>query len=392
MKQSKYIFIDEFGNPDLNIEKGGTQPYLIYAAVVIDENELDNAKQVLRIIHDKYFPQNRYLKSKQINNSEKGYVVTVNILTELKRLKHYVYAVVVDKKNLDSKSGLAYKDVFIKYFNGLIARHLYNEDVDTHVCFDKTGWPEFQKELCNYMERKGWGPTLFSNNTYTLSDDQTEEPLLQIADFYAGIFGKYYCGKYDENRSKVIHDGFIRKISIIDWFPRTIVPMFAADAAFDSNYNKEITRIAIASAESYLNTHSNDIVGCELIRYVLQETRRNPMRLISSKEIKTNLKARNVEIGDPIVKISELRDEGVLLISPIGKKGYKIPNNEQEIAEFYNRLIGNVQPQLKRCYLLNKVLFEKSNGNYNILSSYEFELLSRLCDMVVLPNPIVHDE
>ena len=232
------------------------------------------------------------------------------------------------------------------------------------------------------MEQRGWGPTLFSNNTYALSDDKTEEPLLQLADFYAGTIGKYYCGKYDEKKSNVIHDGFIKKIVSIDWFPRNIVPMFAITTEIDNNYNDTITQIAIKSAEDYLNTYTSDTIGCELVLYILQETKRNPLRYISSKEIKTNLRARNVEIGDPIVKISELRDKGVLIISPIGKKGYKIPNNEREIAEFYNRLNGNVQPQLRRCIILNNVLFEQSGGRYNILSYSEFESLSKLCNIV----------
>ena len=159
--------------------------------------------------------------------------------------------------------------------------------------------------------------------------------------------------------------------------------MFAVTKDFDNRYDETITRIAIESAEKYLSEHATDTIGCELILYILQETRRNPFRYISSKEIKTNLRSRNVEIGDPIVKVSELRDKGVLIISPIGKKGYKIPNNEQEIAEFYNRLNGNVQPQLRRCFVLNKVLFEQSNGKYNLLSSSEFETLNKLCNVIV---------
>lgn len=383
MKQVKYIFIDEYGTPDLEIDKNGVEPFLIYAAVVVEESELDNARYVLDSIHNKFFSQNRYLKSSSIKNDDNGYAKTINILTELKRLKHYIYAVIVDKKDINQQSGLSYKTVFIKFFNRIIAQHISNENVDVHICFDKTGYVEFQNELRVYMDKYGFGPTLFSNNTYTLSDDKTEEPILQIADFYAGTLGKYYCGKFDENKAKVINEGFIKKIASIQWFPQYAIPMFAVDTAFDSDYNEEITKIALASAEKYLNTNSNDTVGCELILYILQETRRNPLRYISSKEIKTNLKNHNVEISDPIVKISELRSKGVLIISPIGKKGYKLPNNEQEIAEFYNRLIGNVVPQLKRCFILNNVLLEESNATYNLLASPEFELLSQLCELAI---------
>lgn len=383
MEKESFVFIDESGNTDLHTEKNGASPYIIYAAVIIGGEDIETARKVLSTIHDKYYPQNRYLKSSYIPNDDKGYVRTLNTLTELKSLKHHVYAIVIDKSMINSNSGLSYKTVFIKYFNRLVAQHIRSTENDIHIVFDKTGYVEFQQELYAYMEKNGWGPTLFSNNSYALADDKSEEPLLQFADFYAGTIEKYYCGKFDEKKSDVIHDGFIKKNTSIDWFPRHIVPMFAVTKDFDNRYDETITRIAIKSAENYLSKHASDTIGCELILYILQETRKNPFRYISSKEIKTNLRARNVEIGDPIVKVSELRDKGVLIISPIGKKGYKIPNNEQEIAEFYNRLNANVQPQLRRCHTLNKVLFEQSNGKYNILSSSEFETLNKLCGIIV---------
>lgn len=383
MKESYYVYIDESGNPDLNIDKGGASDFLVYAAVVIQENELSNAKTVLEDIYSKYFKQNRYLKSQHIPNDHNGYVRTIDILTCLKGLDHFVYAIVIDKKKINKQSGLSYKSVFIKYFNRIISQRLMSDDGDLHIVFDQTGYPEFQAELSNYMQEHGLGLTLFSNNTFELADDKEGEPLLQIADFYAGTISKYYCGKFDKNKGDIIHNGFLRRRVSIEWFPQDTMPLFAATEQFASDYNEEITHIAIQSAVRYLEENGNDAVGCELIRYILQETQRSPFRFISSKEIKASLLSRNVEIGDPIVKISELRDKGVIIISPIGKKGYKIPNCEQEIAEFYNRLLGNVLPQLRRGHVLNKKLLEQSKGKYNILSSPEFELLARLCNIVV---------
>ena len=143
MEKSKFIFIDESGTPDLYFEKGGVLPYLIYAAVVIDGNEIENAHNVLNTIHNKYFNQNRYLKSSHIPNNDSGYVRTINILTELTSLKHYVYAIVIDKSRIKENSGLSYKKVFIKYFNRLIAQHINDTESDIHIIFDKTGYVDF---------------------------------------------------------------------------------------------------------------------------------------------------------------------------------------------------------------------------------------------------------
>ena len=90
MEKSKYVFIDETGTPSLDVEKGGVLPYLVYAAVIIESDEIETARIVLSNIHDKYFKQNRYLKSSHIPNDDGGFARTINIFTELKGLKHYV--------------------------------------------------------------------------------------------------------------------------------------------------------------------------------------------------------------------------------------------------------------------------------------------------------------
>ena len=119
-----------------------------------------------------------------------------------------------------------------------------------------------------------------------------------------------------------------------------------------------------------------------MIKYILQESSLNPCRVISSKEIKQNLQSRGIDIGDPISKIASLRSKEVVIISPQGKKGYKFPTSEKELADFYDRLRDNVIPQLQRCQIINNVLQEKAFGKYGILKQKEYEILSRLCDVV----------
>lgn len=72
----------------------------------------------------------------------------------------------------------------------------------------------------------------------------------------------------------------------------------------------------------------------------------------------------------------------MVIISPQGKKGYKFPTSEKELADFYDRLRDNVIPQLQRCQIINNVLQEKAFGKYGILKQKEYEILSRLCDVV----------
>ena len=376
-----HIFIDESGTPDLDTTKSGNEEFCIYAAVIIAKDELDNANRIYDIVVSEDFQQQGYIKSSHIPNDKSGYAKTINALTILKQLNHHVFALVIDKKHLIGHPGLSIKDIFIKFFQRILAEHFYEYYDEFHIYADETGHPQFKQSLKQYMQNSvGLTPTLFSNNTFSYLDDK-ENKLIQLADLYAGTIGKYLCGKYDENRAKSIHDSIRTRLSI-QWIPNEFVPFIIATDKFDNSFDNELFELSIKTATDYLEKKREDKSGCELIRYMLQEARYNPLRHISSKELKERLKTKNIEIGDPIVKVSELRSHGVLLISPIGKKGYKFPTSEKEIAEFYNRLSSNIIPQLKRGYILNEVLAQRSIGKYNILKDVRFETLNKLSEII----------
>lgn len=376
-----HIFIDEFGTPDLNTDKSGNEEFCIYAAVLIEEKDLDHANLIYNKVIEDDFKQQKYIKSAHIPNDKSGYARTINALTTLRQLKHHVFALIIDKKHIQNHPGLSIKTIFIKFFQRFIAEHFLKIYDEIHIYADETGYPEFKLSLESYMRNNvGLTPTLFANNTFEYLNDK-DNKLIQLADLYAGTIGKYFCGKYEVNRAKTIHDSIRTRLSI-QWVPTEFVSFIIANDDFNSNFDKELFNLSIKTAQEYLEQHPNDKSGCELIKYMLQEAKYSPLRHVSSKELKERLRGKNIEIGDPIVKISELRNNGVLLISPIGKKGYKFPTSEKEIAEFYNRLNANIIPQLKRGHILNEVLVQRSIGKYNILKDPHFETLNALSEIV----------
>jgi len=374
-----HVFIDEYGTPELDITKPGVTPYFIYTGVVIEEHELLKAKVVHEHIVKTYFG-NTHMKSRNIANDEKGHAKRMKILAELSNFNHYTIALLVDKSKLNTK-GFEYKKSFIKFFNNLLSKQFVNKFSEYHLYLDKVGRPEFQLSLEEYMKNNGHARTLFSNNTFELSDDITEEPLIQIADFYAGCVGKYYCGIFNKNQADAIHN-IIKSYLFIDWFPLEFTNYFGAVAFNENRFDKRIVEIAIKTANDYLS-QQDDEVGCEIVKLLLQETYINPYKHISSGEIKRKIKAKGINIGDPINEIAKLRSKGVFIVSPLGKKGYKFPSNEKEIAEFFDRLSSNVVPQLKRGHILHKILVEQSLGASNILGREEFSLLNTLINMTI---------
>lgn len=148
------------------------------------------------------------------------------------------------------------------------------------------------------------------------------------------------------------------------------------------DFNIEIIKIAVKTADIYLENSKSDDVGNEIVSFLLSESKLNPFRIVSAKELSKRSKLLNINNDSILNEVRSLRDKGVFIVSPIGKKGYKLPCNEKEIAEFYDRFASNIIPSLKRVGRLNQLLVEQSFGKYNILENESYTQLSSLIDLV----------
>jgi hypothetical protein len=373
MKRIAHIFVDEYGTPSLNIEKQGTSSHFIYTAIVISANNIDLARTTHKRIIDTYF-QGTHLKSKNINHTKR-----IKIIKELASFDHYVISLIVDKSKIES-IGLSQKTIFIKFFNKLFVKSFFNKYEEFHVYCDKTGSSDFQISLKEFIGLNTYQLDMFDKNTFNIKDDISEEPLIQLADFYCGCMGHYYCSSHFKNQSIAIHN-LIKARIFVEFFPKEYTSLFGAETFYKETFNQEIYSIAIDSGKECFN-NSRDDVSRELLNILLLESKLTPFRVVSGKEIINKFKSCGVEIKNPINEIAKLRENGVLVVSPIGKKGYKFPCNEDEIAQFYDRFISNIIPQIKCIGILNKVLVEQSIGKINILSKDEYSTLNSLVDII----------
>lgn len=381
-QKKTYVFIDEYGTPSLNVEKNGVTPYFIYTAVLIESQNIEKAREVLQRSRELY-NQGSPLKSNRIKNDEKGHKKRLQILRAFSgEFPHVVHALIVDKSKIESH-GLSFKKVFIKYFSKILAE-IYNSPqyAEIHVVLDKTGRPEFAEELGQYMRKHMLNHDLFSKNSFNLKDDKEEEPLLQIADFYAGCIGRIFCDIIPKEEAHALFN-CLHEYTFYKFFPLDRRNYICAQHAKDGDYNEDLVKIAVKSATSYLNSDEATEAGKEIVNFFLIENQFYPFKIISSHQIKDRLRLKGIFIVDPIVEISHLRDCGVLIVSPLGKNGYKLPCNIEEIKSFYDRISTNVIPQLKRAYIINRVITTGSVGNINLL--HDLELLNKLVDAVTLP-------
>jgi len=378
MHKKVHIFIDESGNSSLNLDKKGTPSHFIYTAVVISDNNLEEARKLQEKISKLYF-QGTHIKGSNIGNDEKGLEKRIKIAHELSTFTHFVKIMVVDKEQLDGK-GFTYRKSFYKFFQRIFTNSIINNFDSYEICIDKFGHPEFQAELINYMDKNGIASDLFNDNrNFRILDDKIEEPLIQFADFYSNSIFSYYCDSHYNPNSEKIHEILASRLQV-DFFPFPHISYMGSKYFPDSNFNKEIYDIAIKSAEQYIDNNPKEELKCEILKYLLKIANINPNKLSSTKDLLQLSRNYNQELSQWGLRkeIGELRDNGVLIISPQGKYGYKLPCNEKEIREFFDRLSSSIIPMIQRLSFFNDKLTTLSTGNYNILSNVEYSTLLSL--------------
>lgn len=367
-KKDTYIFIDEYGTPALNEDES---PYFIYTGVIIDSSLIKKARETLKEVSQK-FNQGSFIKSNRIKNNEKGHRKRLNILNAFhENFAHSVYSLIIYKKELYSP-GFNNKRTYIQFFINFFRKRCFPhaelfENTCLHIVFDKTGSPEFQENLRRYMNQHFPTGDLFTGHTFETKDDINEEPLLQIADFYSGCIGRMFCDRIPEEQSRELYE-VISDYIFCDFFPRNRVNYLYTSENSDYEFNQELLNIAIESAQVYLNLPDASPEGKEIVNYFLDENKFFPHYAITSQQIYNRLAARNMHVGDAITEIAHLRDHGVLIVSPSNQLGYKLPCNFEEVKKYYNRVLNNITPQLRRLNKLNELIAKNTVNKTNILS------------------------
>ena len=203
-EQNAHIFIDEFGNTALNVNKEGTFSHFVYCSVIINSNDSEKAENVRQKL-SKDFRLGTVIKSKNIK--EKDFNKRLKILTQLKEsLDFSIDVLVIDKAKLQESTGLKHKQVFYKYFQNLFVKK-YNERYENFsIWADKVG-ESFALELQEYVRIESISPTLFHpDRFFFISDDVEQEKRIQLADIIAGSLGKIFCTSHSNPRGQDIYD------------------------------------------------------------------------------------------------------------------------------------------------------------------------------------------
>ncbi|MDT0678789.1 DUF3800 domain-containing protein [Autumnicola musiva] len=345
-----YIYFDEFGNPFLDTEtKAGTPSHFIYTAVVIDESNLEKAKEIRQELSDK-FRQGSPIKSVKVKIKNR-----LKMISEFKKMDFGIFSLVVDKRKIDNEN-LEDKTVFYKFFQRLFLTQFVERYDEFEIYFDKIGEESFRQSLRSYINRKVFQPTLFNpNRSYKIADDKFEEPLIQIADFFSGCVGKVFCFSHKDSDADKIFE-LINDRLFVDFYPFITSNYLGTYSNEISEDDIKIGKLCVKIVLEYLENENASNEEIELLKHLLLIYKTDPNRLSETYELVNILKRVNPQITVEHLReiISRLRFKGLIIVSIEGKYGYKIPNKKNDIIGYYNRYLKSIIPMLTKMRISNE--------------------------------------
>ncbi|RYY00965.1 MAG: DUF3800 domain-containing protein [Gammaproteobacteria bacterium] len=376
-----FAFADEYGNNSFDFEKQGT--HFIVASVIINGAEKELIENQLEALRLKYF-QTGEIRSKKVADNHKRRLL---ILREIAKINFNIYAVVTNKKKLYSE-GFKYKEPFYKYLNGLLYNELYKAYPKLKLYVDEHGGNDFLKSFKKYVY-KNHIRDLFSGSEFETGDSQTSI-IIQLADFIAGSLGRCYDESKDLSYREDILEILKPRLSGIRFFPKEPIEYRQTDGVqteFDAKINKYSIDLAIDFLEkkSVKTQEDTDQINCVRL-LLLHHDAFGSKKYLSAKELMIHLNlGRAKPLKDQQFRssvIGKLRDHGLLIASSSkgDKKGYRLPNNANDLLKFFDHGNSLVLPILNRIKTCREKVKLATNNELDILDKPEFIRLTQMLD------------
>ena len=282
----------------------------------------------------------------------KNHVRRIAILNDIVKLDCSIYAVIVDKRKLNGE-GFKYKKSFYKYLNNLLYKELFRTFPKLDLYVDEHGGNDYMLEFKKYV-KKHHKRNLFSGSEFDIKNSKNHK-LIQLADFVAGTLGYIY----DENKKSEKSETFLKilepLISDLNFFPKDYSFAEIELANTNLDFDPVIAKMALLRVQTFLkqvkgdNQQERDQINFLKLMLLLQRVYHRS-RFVSTGEIFRHLNVnRNGEIKEEYFRskvIGNLRDKGVIIAS--GRKGYKIPENKNDLDAFVKHGSRIILPMINR--------------------------------------------
>jgi len=377
MAQQITAFADEFGNNSFDFQTQGS--HFIVATVITKTENIENLQNEVKELRRKHNFQTGEIKSSGVAQNHKR---RKRILEDIAKLDVFVYAVVVDKREL-SGQGFNYKKSFYKFLNNLLYKELFRTFPDLDLNVDEHGGNDFMREFKKYVEKHHLR-TLFSGSDFNIQNSKQSE-LIQIADFVAGSLGYIFDELKKSEHSTEFQQILSPIISSLNYFPKELSFKEFKETNIDETFDERIAEVCFLRVQDFIDKEvGNDqqkidqINFLKLLRWLQRANPKN--RYITTTEILGHLnQSRANKIQEEYFRtkvVGNLRDKGVLIAS--GRHGYKIPTSGKDLDTFVNHGKRIILPMLNRIKEARQAIKLATGNELDLLDKIEYTELKKL--------------
>lgn len=381
------IFGDEFGTHSLNEEDPQFISHFIYTAVAIKESNYEKALDLRNQISTKYLFGHKLKSSSRALNDKKNFQRRINVVKEIcEKLDCAIYCLIVDKQSIESE-GLKFKEVFYKFFQRIFleqfAENYKNYSVTMHNIINS----QYALEMQNYLQSRR-PSTLFNEYNYKMCSDE-EEPLIQFADVLSGTLGRIFSISHKHTRWEELYNILSQKLIKPEIYPNSST----RNIVYENDKNnekldKEIYEIVQGDGEAFLEESTDKFMKC-IVEHLLFFQKIAPFKLVETYELIPIIK-RNTGIKitpDHLRRhIRDIRYKGILIVTLIGKSGYKLASSKDDIINYFSHYMKYVVPMLQKVEIANNIFKGKTTGDFIPLNNSEVSILKKMIDNVNKPD------
>lgn len=382
-----HVFIDEYGDANLDVSKEGVSSAYIIAALCVRQKDIEEVAANSELVRKKYF------QSGEMKSSSIGVNATrrQHIIRDLSKSSVFVIAFCALKDHAEKNSGLAYKKSFIKFFASQLYERVARCADEIYFFADAHGTPEFHEEMHRYLEGKLSKSDLFSSPPSFKFLDSKESVLLQAADVFAGSLARVHDVKkyFDDGGvlGKVLGDS----VSLTLWPRGRVVGVVSEDEHLNED-DERVRRYCFRRAEEHLKQlrpspeEKDDVakavfLDALLTHHVLGESG----EYLSTRTLKREISS---QLGEPIsdhrfrsAVVAKLRDADVIISSC--SRGYRLPSCVADVVEFASFANSQILPMVGRVRRARKGIREATLGSVDMLAGSGLEQLKVVAEAMV---------
>ncbi|MGB3341255.1 MAG: DUF3800 domain-containing protein [bacterium] len=363
----RHIFIDESGDPQIDVHKKGVSDYYVMTAIIVPSDKYKEYNSLAASIIREHFGTAE-MKSSRVGNKASR---RMKIIKAIARIPFKHYSQVIDKAEILTDKGLSFSRSFVKFVHRSIYQQLCRTFSKLTVIADEYGTSEFMKEFGKYLEKR-LPRDLFRNSSFNYGNSK-DYPFIQIGDMISGTLGRVYSRK---DPISILSPILKNTVMIDEWPPKSPTVESESNDELAIKYDKIVRNQAVNQAKLFIDkfTNSEDYyekAQIAAVRYLLFHFRSiDPREYIPTTALHHHLKELGYVMSERVLRakvIGKLRDRSVFIVS--SAKGIKIAVDVSDLIRFVAQVDNRIMPYLNRLIIIR--------NHFLLVSSRELDIANR---------------